>query len=69
MSESPGKYDALCTYVREQSQALGVIVVVFGGNQGSGFSVQAPPELSLDLPTILENLAENIRAEIKQKLT
>lgn len=69
MSEAPGKYDALCTYVREQSEAVGAIVLVFGGKQGSGFSVQAPPELSLDLPRILEDLAESVRAEIKQKLT
>lgn len=40
MSIGPGKYDELCTVVREGAQAEGAVVIVIGGNRGSGFSVQ-----------------------------
>lgn len=61
----PGKYDALTTHVREQSQADGVIVVVLNGARGSGFSVQAPLELQLILSDLLESLAKQIRADLE----
>ena len=28
MAEGPGKYDDLCTYVREQANAQGVLLIV-----------------------------------------
>lgn len=61
MPQGPGKYDALATDVREQSHARGVIVIVIDGNQGSGFSVQADADLLGNLPSILENVAREIR--------
>jgi hypothetical protein len=42
MTVGPGKYDDLCTHVREEAQAVGSVVVVIQGKYGSGFSVQIP---------------------------
>lgn len=57
----PGKYDDACTVARESTKASGVLLVVFGGEQGSGFSVQAPPEIIAAMPCILEEMAAQIR--------
>jgi len=62
MAQGPGKYDDLCTKVREEAQAVGAVVIVLNGNCGSGFSVQGPPELSIMLPELLESLASEIRS-------
>lgn len=57
----PGKYDALCTLVREQAEAVLVAVIVMGGNHGSGFAVQTvDPSLSARLPGILRDMADEI---------
>ncbi len=37
----PGRYDDLATYVREKTDAECVVVIVFGGDKGSSFSLQA----------------------------
>ena len=61
MAHGPGKYDDMATYVREQTNARGVIVIVVGGNKGSGFSVQGTSdELLLQLPAVLHEVAETI---------
>jgi hypothetical protein len=60
MPIGPGKYDAQCTKVREETQAGGVLLAVFNGNQGTGFSVQAPFELAIALPAILRDTADQI---------
>lgn len=62
MAFGPGKYDDVCTHVREETQAQGVIVLVLNGKFGSGFSMQADLETTANLPTILENIAAQIRA-------
>lgn len=62
-----GKYDDLCTYVREQAGVDGIggaIVMVLGGKLGSGFSVQISIELMNKLPDMLEELAREIRANV-----
>jgi predicted component of type VI protein secretion system len=59
----PGKYDQLATHVREQAQALGVVVIVLDGARGSGFSVQAPPAAIMRLPLLLRSLADSIEAD------
>lgn len=63
MAIGPGKYDDLATEVREKARAEGVIVIVFGGNHGNGFSCQADLETTLKLPDILENIARQIRRD------
>jgi hypothetical protein len=41
MPVGPNKYDHLATLVGESADAEAVVVIVIGGNDGSGFSVQA----------------------------
>jgi len=53
-------YDNWCTKVREGTKSSGVILIVFGGEAGSGFSMQATPELTMALPAILRNVADQI---------
>lgn len=65
MALGPGKYDELCTYVREKAKAQGVIVIVFGGEHGAGFSMQATPLVTLAAPDVLEQVAADIRASYR----
>lgn len=67
MAIGAGKYDAMCTFVRKDTEAEGAIVVVIGGSLGSGFSVQCPPHILEKLPDILENMAAKIRTETPPK--
>lgn len=61
MAVGPGKYDHLCTLVRERAEAQGAVVIVFGGPRGSGFSCQADALTTINLPEILEDMAKQIR--------
>ena len=69
--EGPGKYDDICTMVRENTQATGAIVIVVDGNKGSGFSVQTiSPDFASILPKILRLMADDLEDERnKDKLT
>ena len=60
MPVGSGKYDELCTYVREQTRAEGVILVVLDGTQGTGFEVQGILEVHLKLPAMLREVADKI---------
>lgn len=64
MALGEGKYDDLCTLVRERAKAHGAIVLVLGGEHGSGFSVQADLATQVALPDLLETMASMIRADI-----
>jgi hypothetical protein len=64
MPIGPGKYDDLCTYVREQSQAKAALVIILDGKLGSGFSVQAHGGPLPGLPALLEDIAKQIRGDI-----
>lgn len=60
----PGKYDDLCTLVRERAgigNVGGAIVIVIGGSKGSGFSCQADLVTTLSLPDLLEYMAQQMR--------
>ena len=59
----PGKYDDLCAIVREKAGASAVAIIVFGGNKGGGFSVQAPMAFTLLLPGILREMADSIEKD------
>lgn len=61
MALGAGKYDDLCTYVREQADAKAAIVIVVGGNKGQGFSCQADLATLLMLPDMLELIAKQLR--------
>jgi len=63
MAIGPGKYDPWCTRIREEIGATGVVLIVFGGTFGSGFSMQAPPDLTAALPKILRDVAAGIERD------
>lgn len=60
MAWGPGKYDDLASHVRGIAEAEGVLLLVFNGTRGSGFSAQLPLALTLTLPTILRDIAQQI---------
>lgn len=65
MPLGPGKYDDLATYVREKAQASGAMVMIFGGNKGAGFAIQASPEVTMNLPELLRYIAEEIERSLR----
>lgn len=63
MAIGPGKYNDVCTMVREQTNAVAAIVIVVAGDKGDGFAVQTLDPIVNDvLPVMLEELARGIRA-------
>lgn len=60
MGNGPGKYDDVCTMAREAAKAKGVLLMVFDGEHGQGFSAQLPPELVLGIPAVLRQVADQI---------
>ncbi len=63
MPFGPGRYDAIASYVRDETAAAGVVLIVMGGTKGSGFSAQIPPEMFLTLPTILRDVARQLERD------
>ncbi len=63
MAVGPGKYDDLCTYVRITSRARGALLILIDGADGTGFSCQADPSITMSLPEILEEVAAQIRRD------
>lgn len=66
MALGPGKYDALCTLVRQRAHARAALVIVLEGSSGTGFSMQAPPDVTFSLPEILRTVADEIDASFKE---
>jgi hypothetical protein len=65
MPLGPGKYDDLATAARKAAEATGVIVIVIGGNQGHGFSVQTHDlGLAAKLPAILRYIADGMEEDM-----
>ena len=60
MPAGPGKYDDAATLVRKRTGAAGVVLLVVNGSKGSGFSVQATPALTAELPKLLRAMADEI---------
>lgn len=64
MAQGPGRYDAECSTVMLTTGANTVVLVVVGGDRGSGFSVVSKdPETDSKLPAMLRHMAD----EIEQK--
>ena len=62
MPIGPGKYDAICTYARVQSNASGAVLMILNGKYGSGFSIQSTTAIKpATLADMLENLAKELR--------
>ena len=61
-----GRYDTLCTLVRDRAKARGAAVIVFGGEHGDGFSLQAPLDVTLTIADVLEDMARQIRDSFQE---
>ena len=61
----PGKYDDLCAEVRKKAGAKVCLLIIIGGNKGSGFSAQMPAFAAEDVPAILRDVAGQIEREKK----
>lgn len=62
MPMGPGKYDKECEDMREKTNAEAVLLIVFGGDRGSGFSMTATAlaMMTLDVPKYLRSTADQI---------
>jgi hypothetical protein len=59
----PGKYDDVCTELRDKTKAEAAIIIVIEGEKGSGFSCQAPLPVLAGLPAMLRSMARQIEAD------
>lgn len=64
----PGRYDDLCNEARRKSGAVGAALIIFGGKDGHGFSVQAPIFVLNDLPGVLRYMADEIEKDLSSRV-
>jgi hypothetical protein len=57
------KYNSLCTEIRERCKADGVVLMVLGGELGSGFVIQADDNAQAQIPEFLEQAAAELRRQ------
>lgn len=56
-----GKYDDLCEFALHEAQGEGALLIVLGGNKGTGFSASfVRPEIARDIPGVLRQVADLI---------
>lgn len=68
MALGPGKYDEQATALRHRTKAHSVVVIVIGGERGSGFSVQTEsPTFAHALPALLRDMAKQIDRSIREE--
>jgi hypothetical protein len=60
MALGPGKYDAEVSELRKRLKAHGILLLVLDGERGSGFSAQLPLDVTMNMPTVLRDLANEI---------
>lgn len=60
----PGKYDRLCTLVRDRARARGAVLIVFDGEHGHGFSAQLPVEAYGAIVLALRSVADEIERDM-----
>ena len=64
MALGPGKYDRLCTLVRDRAHARGAVVLIVDGSDGNGFSAQLSAE---DIPGAIKSfrqVADQLQADL-----
>jgi hypothetical protein len=66
MPIGPGKYDDICSKIRQEVNAKGVVLLILGGDKGDGFSCQAEKHLLECLRLCLEQSAEAMKQDIGQ---
>jgi hypothetical protein len=60
MAIGPGLYDHEISGLMLSTKARAIILMVFEGNKGSGFSVQAFDDIAPEIPGILRQMADQI---------
>lgn len=73
MSLGPGKYDDLCTLVREMAQAKACVLIIGDGARGHGFSAQIAVgdligaiEVTQHLAKVLRDAADQMQADARR---
>jgi hypothetical protein len=61
-----GKYDTIATSARAEAKADGVMLIVFGGQHGPGFSAQLPAHILIRVPEILRDVANQIERQMTE---
>lgn len=69
MTLGPGKYDEEASMVQQITGAAGVILIIIGGDKGEGFSVQATLPVTLALPQMLRNIADELASDVERVLS
>lgn len=65
MTLGPGRYDDICTEIRERVHAKGgIVLIVMGGYRGPGFSAQLDLLTTISMPRILREVAQQIEDDL-----
>lgn len=62
-------YTQLATLVVHVARAAGALVLILGGDRGTGFSVDVPPDLYPGLPSLLRHMADDVQADVERTLS
>jgi hypothetical protein len=62
MDDQDIKYSDVCAEIRSKYGADGVVLMVLGGKEGSGFVIQANDDAQAYIPDALEQAAVTLRA-------
>jgi len=65
MPYGPGKYDEEAMEVLKEAEGRGVLLMVFEGKRGSGFSWVGDINIILKVPEILRVIAKQIEDDMK----
>jgi hypothetical protein len=68
MPIGPGKYDEALTVARQLCGATGAVLIVFGGENGPGYSCQATLEMMETMPNMLRLMANGIEADLRKDI-
>lgn len=66
MADGPGKYDAPCVSALVETKATAAVLIIIGGEHGSGFSVNIDQSrvdatfVQQKLPSLLRQLADSL---------
>lgn len=63
-----GKYAAECDAALKATQAKGLIIMVFDGYAGNGFSAHVSPAYLRGLPSVLREVAAQIEADLPEEM-
>ena len=68
MIPGPGKYDEQCERMILETKADMVLLIVCGGNNGTGFSINAKElHFMKEIPRVLRDVANDVEAQNKAR--